>query len=693
MATIQPELSVIIVNYNLEPFLETCLESIAENPASRPYEVIVVDNSPDHAPVERICGRFERVVLLKNPRNVGYARAVNQGMKSARGGLLLILNPDVRVRPGSLDALVDFMVCHPRVGIAGAKLLNSDGTLQASCRRFYDWRVYLLRRTWLGKLFPNHRLVREHLMQDYDHEHARPVDWVIGACMAVRREAVDEVGLLDERFFLYFEDVDWCYRMKKRGWQVYYVPQSVMIHEHRRESATQLLGRPLLSHLSSVIRFNQKWSMFFYTAKRTRRLIGTLTLIVSDLVGVNLSFLIAYILRSHMEAVLFKPILPLSRYTNFLVLTNVVTIISFAVLGLYRRRREVDPVDLTISVAKGLVATWLILMASTYLMYVRAYSRAVVTMLLPLAIGAVTGGRIVLRRFLHGLSVAGIDVRRGFVFGRGEVSEWVRDHLIASPSFEFAGWSSDEEILRSRVRLEEMLREERIDELFLAGTSSLYPLVLADAARLEQAGTGVHLVPDVSTFLPAEFRLEKVAGMDVISPGRAIFASYIGFSLRALHGVLYPVGWLVSIVSVALARRAGLVEEVRFVDREGGEFRCTLLNRRLRERWRVKLLSLLRVDELWQSGWVIAGKLSLVGTTPLTAAQISALRDRKEFFKWSYRPSLYGEWRARAFHCVRDAVEHDVETVRLRSDSYELRTFIRSLRHPFSLSLPEEPDG
>ncbi|MDZ4803665.1 MAG: glycosyltransferase [Candidatus Eisenbacteria bacterium] len=154
---------------------------------------IVNFRTPEHPDVQ----------LIESPTNRGFAAGVNLGLARASGEHLLVLNPDIVVHPGSIDRLVDFMAAHPQAGLVAAKLLNPDGTLQPTCRTRYTVKTILLRRTILGKLFPNDRTLREHLMLDYDHATPRNVDWVAGACLMVRWEALEEVGPMDERYLLW----------------------------------------------------------------------------------------------------------------------------------------------------------------------------------------------------------------------------------------------------------------------------------------------------------------------------------------------------------------------------------------------------------------------------------------------------------------------------------------------------------
>ena len=257
------DLSIVIVGYNSCGDLDGCLRAIEACAAGVACETIVIDNASSDTTVDLVTQEFKWVRLFQNSSNVGLARAVNRGIREANGRYILVLNPDIQIRNGSLDALLAFMDGHNDVGMAGAKLLNTDGSLQHSCRGFYTFWTLVLRRTFLGALFKRSRTIRRHLMLDYDHEAEREVDWILGACMMVRREALADVGPMDERFFLYFEDVDWCYRMWKHGWKVYYVPQAQMIHYYQRRSAKQFLNVSTWTHIKSMLYFFKKHYLQF----------------------------------------------------------------------------------------------------------------------------------------------------------------------------------------------------------------------------------------------------------------------------------------------------------------------------------------------------------------------------------------------------------------------------------------------
>jgi len=225
------DLSIIIVNYYLEDFLTDCLNSIFNTINSLQYEVILVDNGSHRQSIEEIKRQFPQLSLLSNEKNVGFARANNQAIKRAQGHFILLLNPDTIVIDKAIETMVSFLRDHPRAGAVGPKLLNPDRSIQYSCRSFPNpWTFLFNRYSLLTKLFPHNPFSRRYLLSDWDHGSLREVDWISGACLMTRREVLSQVGLLDEGYFVFNEDVDWCRRMRDLGWKVYYLPQAQVIH-------------------------------------------------------------------------------------------------------------------------------------------------------------------------------------------------------------------------------------------------------------------------------------------------------------------------------------------------------------------------------------------------------------------------------------------------------------------------------
>lgn len=249
------DLSVIAVNYNTSTFILRLLSSLSKNIQGKVFEIIVVDNGSTDNSCRLIRENFPDCCLIENKKNRGFGRAVNQGIRRSKGKYILILNPDVQILPGSVEKAISFLEGNPHITLLLPKLLNPDGTLQFSCRTFHNFSTLLFRRTPLGKIFPNHEVIRKHLMMDWNHNEVREVDWGLGACMFIRREAIKEQDLFDERFFLYFEDIDLCFRLKNEDRKVVYYPEAVMVHTHVRESARGFFNRAKWELYKSLIKF------------------------------------------------------------------------------------------------------------------------------------------------------------------------------------------------------------------------------------------------------------------------------------------------------------------------------------------------------------------------------------------------------------------------------------------------------
>lgn len=229
-------LSIIIVNYNTGALTSACIESCLSQKLSPQTEIIVVDNGSSDNSVSFLRSDFPEITVINNKRNQGLAAGVNKALNAAHGQFYLVLNPDIIALPGSIPTLIDFLKQHPGVGVAGGQLLSPSGKVQYSCYRFYRLLTIIYRRTLLGRTSFGKKEIDTFLMKDFDHNSRRDVDWLMGSCLAVRASAVKEVGGMDERFFLYFEDVDWCRRFWQGGWRVTYVPEAKFSHFHQQSS-------------------------------------------------------------------------------------------------------------------------------------------------------------------------------------------------------------------------------------------------------------------------------------------------------------------------------------------------------------------------------------------------------------------------------------------------------------------------
>lgn len=252
-----PDLSILVVNWNVRDLLRRCLQSILANLPACQLEIIVVDNGSTDGSVEMVRTEFPQVHLIANPDNRGFPVANNQGLAVARGRYVLLLNPDTEVVGNALETMVAFADAHPDVGVVGPMLLNPDGTVQSSRRRFPTLLTAVFESTWLQPYAPRRLLARYYVLDRPDDE-VQDVDWVTGAALMARREAIEQVGPLDEGFFMYSEELDWCRRFREAGWRVVYLPTARVIH-YGGKSSEQVLPARHIHFQRSKIRYFRKY--------------------------------------------------------------------------------------------------------------------------------------------------------------------------------------------------------------------------------------------------------------------------------------------------------------------------------------------------------------------------------------------------------------------------------------------------
>jgi len=260
-------LSIVILNYNNVNLLKKCIKSILDAQIKIDYELIVVDNNSRDKSKEFLSqlnlSQIKMQVVLNN-HNSGYAAGNNQAIKLAQGDYIFICNPDIIVLQGSIEKLYSYLKSHSDVGIVGPQLLNLDRTVQYSCCRFPHWYTPFLRRTFLGRLPLLKKKLEDYLMLDYSHKEEKDVDWMIGAALMFNKNVFEKLGGFDERYFLYFDDVDLARRIWKEDKRVVYLPNIQMIHAHQRLSAVHstlpsLFSKILWIHAQSALKYFWKW--------------------------------------------------------------------------------------------------------------------------------------------------------------------------------------------------------------------------------------------------------------------------------------------------------------------------------------------------------------------------------------------------------------------------------------------------
>lgn len=259
-----PDLSIIIVNWNVGDLLRACLLSIARGRGALEIEVIVVDSASSDGSMAMVQREFPWVRLIGCQENVGFPKGNNLGLATAHGRFLYLLNPDTEIVGDALGVMVDYMTQHPDMGVVGAQLLYADGRIQSSRRRFPSVLTGLFESTWLQPLAPR-QLLRHYYAQDLSDDQVADVDWVMGASLMVRREVYDQVGGMDEAYFMYSEELDWCRRIKDAGWRVVYLPQAQVIH-HEGKSSEQAVTARHVNFNRAKLRYFRKYHGRFAAA-------------------------------------------------------------------------------------------------------------------------------------------------------------------------------------------------------------------------------------------------------------------------------------------------------------------------------------------------------------------------------------------------------------------------------------------
>lgn len=251
------DVSIIIVNWNTRRHLENCLSSIYAATRKLAFETIVIDNASKDGSAQMVKKHFPEAILIGNFQNRGFAAANNQAILLAKGRYILLLNSDILVLENAITKSVRFADNNPDAAVIGCRVLNPDKTLQPTCFMFPSILNMLLSTSYLYKFFPRNSFFGRERMSWWKRDNIRQVDVVTGCFMLVRREAIQQVGLMDERFFLYAEETDWCYRFKKAGWKVIFAPVGEIIHIGN-QSAVHVPAEMILQIRASILQFFRK---------------------------------------------------------------------------------------------------------------------------------------------------------------------------------------------------------------------------------------------------------------------------------------------------------------------------------------------------------------------------------------------------------------------------------------------------
>jgi hypothetical protein len=262
---VQPDLSVIIVSYNVKAQLQRCLCCLQPNPEF--LEIVVVDNNSGDGSQQMLKENFPQIKTIFNGNNLGFSRAANQGIEIASANYILLLNPDTQVDLASLKAMVELLEKNQSVGILGPRIVDSSGKRQYSARNLPSLATsFAAHDSFLNRILPGNPWSEKYLGKKLNVDQASEVDWVSGSCMLIRRKVFDSIGLLDDRFYMFVEDVDFCRRAKTAGWKVVYLPSAKIVHQ-AGQSVRQRKIKMLAEHHKSMYYYFRK---YYGSAKFTR---------------------------------------------------------------------------------------------------------------------------------------------------------------------------------------------------------------------------------------------------------------------------------------------------------------------------------------------------------------------------------------------------------------------------------------
>lgn len=256
------DLSIIIVNWNVRDLLRACLHAIDRGRGGLSLEVIVIDSASADGSVDMVRAEFPWVILVACTENVGFPRGNNMGLARANGRFLLLLNPDTEIVADALPVMVQYLTTETAVGVLGPQLRYPDGAIQSSRRRFPTLATPFFESTWLQPLAPR-RLLRHYYALDLPDDQPAEVDWVMGACLMLRREVLVQVGGMDAAYFMYSEELDWCRRIKAAGWRVVYLPSAQVVH-HEGKSSEQAVAARHINFNRAKLRYFQKYHGRFW---------------------------------------------------------------------------------------------------------------------------------------------------------------------------------------------------------------------------------------------------------------------------------------------------------------------------------------------------------------------------------------------------------------------------------------------
>jgi GT2 family glycosyltransferase len=500
------DLSIIIVNYNVKEFLQNCINSIQKATKNITSEIIVVDNASDDGSVELLQAQFPEVKLFINEKNLGFSAANNIGLKYSSGKYLLLLNPDTIVEENTFDTLIDFFQKTPDAGLAGCKILNPDGTLQLACRRSFPgpWTSFC-KVTGLSSLFPKSKIFARYNLTYLDENKTYEVDAISGSFMMMKREVFEKIGGLDEIFFMYGEDLDWCYRVQKSGYKVYYVNSTQIIHykgESTKRSSldeTKLFYNAMHLFVKKHLATSFLVEIILRSAIMARELIafigrGKLILIsvVFDILAFNVSLFLAENIYSILKGWFGFP-------DDSLWIVFTVPVAFHILTGFVLRNYKKDNISL-LSNLISISAAFFVISSLTYFFKDYAYSRGIVILTYFILFFLSSLWRVIYKFYvrvgLPGLQSAKINT---LIVGTSssaiEIASKLKSNytsfhsivgLISQTRKEIGTKAGNFDVIGSIENIRKIIHEKKINEVIFSSKELSYKQIMSIVAECQQ---------------------------------------------------------------------------------------------------------------------------------------------------------------------------------------------------------------
>lgn len=516
------DLSIIIVNYNVKEFLKNLLDSINKAAQNLTLEIIVVDNASDDGSTEMIKEKFPDIILIENKSNVGFGKANNQGLKIAKGRFILLINPDTLVAEDTFQKMIEFFDSHPDVGMAGCKILNPDGTLQLACRRSFPgpWTAFT-KVTGLSTLFPKSKLFARYNLTFLDENQTYEVDAISGSFMMLRKEVYGKVGGFDEQFFMYGEDLDFCYRIQKAEYKIFYVHTTQIIHYKGESTKRSTLDETKIfyqamhlfvkKHLSTSL-IVEMILRFAIAVRTIFAFIGKSKLVI---LGVTLDFIVfnfCLYFAEHFYMSIKPEWAGFSKEALIIIYTvpAFIHIIISAFVGCYRRN------NLSISkVLFALLLSFPILTSLTFFFKQFAFSRAVVLILYLLSFLTLSIWRLFVKLAFKGLFKSDFEKqKRTLIVGTDFLSQHLANKIkqkktelrniigIIGDSYKQIGEKINSfEILGTEQNISKIIRDYKIDEVIFSSSALSYNRMMQIVSALNKENVEFLVVGNDQDFI------------------------------------------------------------------------------------------------------------------------------------------------------------------------------------------------